>query len=229
MRTWLAGCALASLLAAGGAAAAEHGPAPVVMTAMLQLYGRYDPARQCWLATARDGDAPVTACLAIAQADDVEAPDGKRSYMLLAGRSQQGGLVAAFVEFGGTHGLRVAAHSPPVLLAASSDRPVIALQRLGASQWGWVSEVKANGDSDRDSDYEIWLPRAGEIEPAARFPHARDDITISYRVDALDAQADYYPILLQAHGTKNRRRVSGQAVARFDLPRYRYDITPGLP
>ena len=247
MRTGLAACVLASLLVAGRASTAEHGPAPAVMTAMLQLYGRYDPAHYCWFATARDGNAPETACMTVAQANDVAAPEGKRTYLLLAGSSGHGDTMLAFVEFGGTHGLRVVAHSPALLLASPpSGQPLVTLQRLGASQWGWVSEVKTSGDDDRDRDYVVWLPRAGQIEPTARFPQAREDhgsaecgaadarrdcydITVSYRVDATPAQADYYPILLQAHGTKNRRPVSGQAVARFDLPRYRYDITPGLP
>ena len=222
--------ALACLLVASRAAGAEHGPAPAVMTAMLQLYGQYDPAGHCWLAGARDGNPAVAAaCISIAQAQDVEPPDGKRTYILLVGSREADGLTVAFVEFGGTHGLRVVAHSPVWQLGSPPGQAHITLQRLGASQWGWIAEVGANGANNRDLDYVVWLPRGGRIVPVARFPHARDDITVSYQIDAADAQADYYPIMLQAHGRKNRRPVSAGAVARFDLPRYRYDITPELP
>ena len=243
MRSWLIACVLAATSAA--AARAASGPPPAVMTALLQLYGRYDPAAHCWHATAQAGGSTVPACLAIVQSDEVAAPEGPRTYMVLQGRAAQGchgcGGAVAFIVFGGANGLRVLAHSP-ALPDGNDSSPTgpqrIALNQLGAAQWGWIEAA-----SGAEPSFVVWLPRAGRVVPVARLPPARSDasecdrgrcaVTLSYRIDTSDPQAAYYPILLQASGRDGRHRLAGQAVAHFDLPqytyRYTYRLSPGLP
>ena len=225
--------AVAALVAAiAPPARAETGPAPAIMTAMLQLYGRYNPAMHCWLATARDGPVPTQACLAIVQADRVAASDGERTYMLLAGPSRAG-PVMAFVEFGGTHDLRVVAYSPPQHdgMPAAPDR--ITLQKLGASQWGWVADTPLPGRRRQKdaSDYVVWLPRGAAIVPVYRFPHiAGGGTTVSdYRVDQADPDAVHYPLDIALSETKDRQPVGAPAVASFDQQHYTYHLEPAPP
>ncbi len=250
MRSWLIACAFAAVSVT--AAAAASGPAPAVMTALLQLYGRYDPAGRCWQATAHGDESMVQACLAVVHSDEVAAPEGRRTYMVLEGRGVQdchgcGGAIA-FIVLGGADGLRVLAHSPAVPDGADgtpTDPQRIVLQQLGAAQWGWIEQTSVVGQGVTQSSFLVWLPRAERVLAAGRLPAGRDDkdtgecdrgdrggcydLTVSYRIDARNPQAPYYPILLQASGRQGRRRVTGQAVARFDLAKYAYQLSPGLP
>ena len=150
--------------------------------------------------------------------------------MLLSGAGPDGRLTA-LVEFGGAHGLRVVAHTPALTDAAIPDPGQVRLQRLGDTEWGWVADVA--GPASGWSDYVIWLPRADQIVPVCRFPHTRDadgyDVTVSYSIDQSDADASYYPLRLRMRGTRNRRPLSAQATARFDLSRYAYQLSGELP
>ncbi len=197
---------------------------------MLQLYGRYDPPGHCWLAIGRREGAAVQACLAIIREDKVAVPDGSRTYMLLSGAGQDGRLTA-MVEFGGTHGLRLVAHTPALTDQAIPDPGQVTLQRLGDTQWGWVADVP--GQTSGTSDYVIWMPRANQIVPVCRVPHTRDAdgyaVSVSYSIDQSDADASYYPLRLRVRGTKNRRPLTAQATARFDLARYAYQLSGELP
>ena len=248
MRVWLVACLSVPLLAN-----AESGPPPAVMTAMLQLYGRYDPPGRCWQTPAHADNSTVPACLAIVHADEVAAPEGKRTYVVLEGRGDRDchgcARTIAFIVFGGADGLRVLAHSPATPDGGDglpTDPGQVTLHQLGASQWGWVEQTSNSRQDDGNSNYVVWLPRAERVVQVAQFPAARDnkgagecasgarsedcyDITVSYRIDAQNPGAPYYPILLQATGRKQHHRVTGQAVARFDLAKYAYRVSPGLP
>ena len=200
------------------------------MTAMLQLYGRYDPAGHCWLASTQRGSATVQACLAIIREDKVPGLDGGQTYMVLTGAGRDGRLTA-LVEFGGTHGLRVVAHSPALTDDAIPDPGRVTLQRLGDMQWGWVADLP--DEAGTASDYVIWLPQADKIVPVCRLPHTRDaggyHASVSYSIDQSDQDADYYPLHLRVRGTNNGRPIKLQATARFNLARYTYQLSGELP
>ena len=93
----------------------------------------------------------------------------------------------------------------------------------------------------------VWLPRDGRIEAAGSLDGSHDNtggecsvvprlagldcssIRVTYAVDARDAAAASYPILLHASGRRNGRAVSAQASAVFDPATLAYVQRDKLP
>ncbi len=245
--TWrkrLATGLLAALLAtsvACSSARAQAAVSPAVMTALNGAYGRYDPARRCWAASAANGTRPTTGCIAITRADPVHTPGGDRLFVLLGGTAKPdchacGGLIGfAVLDTLGTP--RLVAHSRPIVdggYGNPGDPGQMHLERLGADRWGWIQESGDVAQGVEEGRLVVWLPRGDRIETAGTLDGSHSNmggecsmvprpaglecssIAVTYAVDARNAAAASYPIILKATGHKDGRAVRAEAAAVFD-------------
>ena len=235
-------------------ARAQAGPPAEVIAALTAAYGRYDPARRCWQASARDESGVTQGCLGLRRADPVQASDGKRIYVLLNGPGTTdchacGGLIA-FAVFNVDAAPRLLARSAALRdggYGAPTPAKMVSVQKLGGDDWGWVEQAGSSGQGVTEEVFFIWLQRGNKVVQAGTLtgshddngsecgvtPHPADldcyDIKVSYRVDASDPAAAHYPIGLQIGGTKNGRRINQQARSTFDAATYAYVQPSGLP
>ena len=235
---------LVAAAATGSAARAQIAPVvvpPAVTAALGSAYGRYDPARHCWPASAANGTSPTRGCLAVTRADPVRTPAGDRLFVLLGGTARPdchacGGLVGfAVLDMAGPP--RLVAHSRPIVdggYGNPGDPKQMHLERLGADRWGWIQESGDVAQGVQEGRLVVWLPRGDRIEAAGTLEGSHDNmggecsivprpaglecssISVTYSVDARNAAAQSYPIILRAGGQKNGKAVRAEAAAVLD-------------
>ncbi len=244
----LKGLQLAGLMTAFMATATAGSPAraqvavpPAVTTALGAAYGRYDPARHCWSASAANGTQPTKGCIAITRVEPVHTPEGDRLFVLLGGTAKPdchacGGLIGfAVLDTAGTP--RLVAHSRPIVdggYGNPGDPKQMHLERLGADRWGCIQEGGDVAQGVEEGRLVVWLPRGDRIEAAGTLDGSHDNtggecsvvprpaglecssIAVTYAVDARNAAAASYPIILNATGHKDGRAVRVEAAAVFD-------------
>lgn len=242
------GCLSARLLAALLATSAACSPAraqivvpPAVMAALGGAYGRYDPARRCWAASAANGTRPTTGCLAVTHTESVRTSEGDRLFVLLGGTAKPdchacGGLIGfAVLDTAGSP--RLVAHSRPIVdggYGNPGDPKQMHLERLGADRWGWIQESGDVAQGVEEGHLVVWLPRGDRIEAAGTLDGSHSNmggecsmvprpaglecvsISVTYAVDAHSAAALSYPIILQASGRRNGQAIKAEAAAVFD-------------
>ncbi len=227
---------------------------PAVAAALGTAYGRYDAARHCWPARAGSGTSSATGCLAVTRAETVRTPEGDRLFVLLGGTAKPdchacGGFIGfAVLDTAGTP--RLVAHSRPVVdggYGNPGDPEQMHLERLGADRWGWIQETADVGQGVQEGHLVVWLPRGDRIEAAGTLEGTHDDmgsecslaphpvglecysIKVSYAVDARNAAAQSYPIILKASGQRNGRAVKAEAAAVLDPGTLAYIQRDKLP
>ena len=240
----LLAAALAATIATGSTVRAQVGQAvvpPAVTAALGSAYGRYDPARHCWPVSAANGTSPTKGCLAVTRADPVRTPAGDRLFVLLGGTAKPdchacGGLVGfAVLDMAGSP--RVVASSRPIVdggYGNPGDPKQMHLERLGADRWGWVQESGDVAQGVEEGHLVVWLPRGDRIEAAGTLDGSHSNmggecsivprpaglecssIAVTYSVDARNAAAQSYPIILRAAGQKNGKAVRAEAAAVLD-------------
>ncbi len=242
-KSWPAGlvAAFLAMATAGFPARAQVAVPPAVTAALGAAYGRYDPARHCWSVSAANGTRPTTGCIAITRADPVHTPEGDRLFVLLGGTAKPdchacGGLIGfAVLDTTGTP--RLVAHSRPIVdggYGNPGDPRQMHLERLGADRWGWIQESGDVAQGVEEGRLVVWLPRGDRIEAAGTLDGSHSNmggecsvvprpaglecssIAVTYAVDARNAAAASYPIILKATGHKDGRAVRAEAAAVFD-------------
>ena len=242
-KSWPAGlvAAFLAMATAGFPARAQVAVPPAVTAALGAAYGRYDPARHCWLVSAANGTRPTTGCIAITRADPVHTPEGDRLFVLLGGTAKPDchacdGLIGfAVLDTTGTP--RLVAHSRPIVdggYGNPGDPRQMHLERLGADRWGWIQESGDVAQGVEEGRLVVWLPRGDRIEAAGTLDGSHSNmggecsvvprpaglecssIAVTYAVDARNAAAASYPIILKATGHKDGRAVRAEAAAVFD-------------
>lgn len=121
------------------------------------------------------------------------------------------------------------------------------LERLSADRWGWIQETADVGQGVQDGHLLVWLPQGDRIEAAGSLDGTHDDmgsecglaprpagldcssIKVTYAVDARNAAAQSYPIILKASGQKNGRAVRAEAAAVFNPGTLAYIQRDKLP
>ncbi len=240
--------------ATGSAARAQVVVPPAVSAALGAAYGRYDPARRCWSASAPNGARSTTGCIAVTRAEPVHTPGGDRLFVLLGGTGQPdchacGGLIA-FAVFDTAGTPRLVARSRPVVdggYGNPGDPKQMHLERLGADLWGWIQQSGDVAQGVEEGRLVVWLPRGDRIEAAGVLDGSHSNmggecsmvprpagldctsISVTYAVDAANAAAPNYPILLRASGRRNGRAVTAQAAAVFDPGTLTYVQRDKLP
>lgn len=240
--------------AAGSAACAQVVVPPAVSAALGAAYGRYDPARRCWSASAPNGTRSSTGCIAVTRADAVHTPGGDRLFVLLGGTAQPdchacGGLIA-FAVFDTAGSPRLVARSRPIVdggYGNPGDPKQMHLERLGADRWGWIEETGDVAQGVEEGHLVVWLPRDGRIEAAGTLDGSHSNMggecsmvprpaglecssmVVTYTVYARNADAPNYPILLHASGRKDGRAVRAEAMAVFDPGTLAYVQRDKLP
>jgi hypothetical protein len=241
-------------LAAGSFAQAQTTLPPGVAASLAATYGRYNQAGHCWMAAATDADGVTVACMALKRADPVQTGSARLLYLMLGGNGRitchACSGVIAFAVFDVTATPRLVAHSPATKdgsFGASADAKAVSVRQLGAQSWGWVETYGYTAQGETTQGTLIWLPKGDRVVRAGDLPgsHSNMDgacslappppgmdcaeIAIALRIDASNPAAAAYPIVLQATGTKNRRKVSTQAISVFDPVAFAYPPPSGLP